>query len=114
MPPASFQVPWRRARLWACAVGCWGPSKLTVSTPGSPGILPRQLAGTRVLFNGVAAPLIYAWEPLASAVVPYGIADSPLQVVLEYQGVQSAPFQVQVAADSPASVHVGTRGADLP
>jgi uncharacterized protein (TIGR03437 family) len=78
-----------------------GPSQLTVSTPSSSGALPPQLAGTRVLFNGVAAPVIYAWEPLASAVVPYGIADGPLQVVVEYQGVQSAPLQVQVAADSP-------------
>ena len=79
-----------------------GPSRLTVSTPGSSGALPPQLAGTRVLFNGVAAPVIYAWEPLVSAVVPYGIADGPLQVVVEYLGVQSAPLQVQVAADSPA------------
>jgi uncharacterized protein (TIGR03437 family) len=78
-----------------------GPSQLTVSTPGSSGTLPPQLAGTRVLFNGVAAPVIYAWEPLVSAVVPYGIADGPLQVVVEYLGVQSAPLQVQVAADSP-------------
>jgi hypothetical protein len=80
-----------------------GPSQLTVSTPGSSGALPAQLAGTRVLFNGVAAPVIYAWEPLVSAVVPYGIADGPLHVVVEYLlGVQSAPLQVQVAADSPA------------
>ena len=79
-----------------------GPSQLTVSTPGSSGALPAQLAGTRVLFNGVAAPVIYAWEPLVSAVVPYGIADGPLQVVVEYLGVQSAPLRVEVAAGSPA------------
>lgn len=79
-----------------------GPSQLNVSTPGSSGALPTQLAGTRVLFNGVAAPVIYAWEPLVSAVVPYGIADGPLQVIVEYLSVQSAPLRVQVAADSPA------------
>jgi uncharacterized protein (TIGR03437 family) len=78
-----------------------GPNQLTVSTPGSSGALPPQVAGTRVLFNGVAAPVIYAWEPLVSAIVPYGIADGPLQVVVEYLGVQSAPLQVQVAAASP-------------
>jgi hypothetical protein len=74
-----------------------GPSQLTVSTPGITGTLPPQQAGTRVLFNGVAAPVIYAWEPLVSAVVPYGIADGPLQVAGTSAGCDGEPFACQIS-----------------
>ena len=58
--------------------------------------------GTRILFDGFAAPIIYASSTQVSAIVPYEIAGRS-QVVLEaeYQGVRSARATLPVAASAP-------------
>jgi uncharacterized protein (TIGR03437 family) len=61
-----------------------------------------MVAQTRVLFDGVAAPIIYASSGQTAVVVPYEIAgQAATQVVVEYQGVQSSQVSVQVAAVAP-------------
>ena len=87
-----------------------GPTQLTVFTPDNSGGLPVQLAGTRVFFNGVAAPIIYAWDPQVAAEVPDGVGGGPLLVVVEYQGVQSAPLQVQTVPTAPGMFTADTGG----
>lgn len=57
---------------------------------------------TRVLFDGTPAPMIYAVAGQISAVVPYNVAGkSAVDVILEYDNVQSAPVRVPVAASAP-------------
>jgi hypothetical protein len=61
-----------------------------------------MVAQTRVLFDGIAAPIIYAYSGQTAVVVPYEIAGKAAnQVVVEYQGVQSSQVSVQVAAAAP-------------
>ena len=80
-----------------------GPAKLTQSQldPTS-GLVGTNLAGTRVIFNGTPAPVLYTWATQIAAVAPYGITGSNVQVFVEYQGQTSAPVTVPVAAVVPA------------
>jgi uncharacterized protein (TIGR03437 family) len=73
---------------------------LAASAPGAN--LGDTLAGTSVSIGGLPAPVIYAWSTQVGAVVPFGVSGSSAQVVVQYQGTQSAPATVGVAAASPA------------
>ena len=44
------------------------------------GIYPTSLSGTSVLFNGIAAPMIYTSATQAAAVVPYEVSGASVQV----------------------------------
>jgi uncharacterized protein (TIGR03437 family) len=60
------------------------------------------LARTKITFDGVPAPVIYANWAQTSVVVPYSVAGkSTTQVVVEYKGRPSAPVTLQVAESSP-------------
>jgi uncharacterized protein (TIGR03437 family) len=61
-----------------------------------------SLAGTSVLFNGMPAPMVYAWNTQVAAVVPYEVSGPAVQVLVEYQGQTTAPVSVPVAAAAPA------------
>ena len=68
-----------------------------------PGFVDTTVAGARLLFNGIAAPLLYAQASQMNAVVPYETAGaSTVQVQIEYQGVKSNPFAQPLADISPA------------
>jgi uncharacterized protein (TIGR03437 family) len=68
----------------------------------SSGLVGTQLQGTRVLFNDVPAPLIYASPHQVSAVAPYAFGnESSVRVVVECQGVRSAPVELAVAPSAP-------------
>ena len=54
------------------------------------GNVATSLGGTRVLFNGVAAPLLYVSSGLINTVVPFG-AQGIMQVAIETAG-QSVPI----------------------
>jgi uncharacterized protein (TIGR03437 family) len=53
-----------------------GPSPGVGATLDSNGRIASELAGVQVLFNGIAAPLLYAGQGQINALVPYGIAGS--------------------------------------
>jgi uncharacterized protein (TIGR03437 family) len=64
--------------------------------------LATTLADTRILFNGVPAPLLYVSDKQSSAVVPYCVAGrSSVDVQVEYQGVRSEPETVPVLTSRP-------------
>ena len=77
----------------------------------SNGIVPAQLAGTTVEFNGIAAPIIYASATQISAVVPYSSTGSVAQVAVAYQGQSSAPFTIPLAPSSPSLFTANGTGA---
>jgi uncharacterized protein (TIGR03437 family) len=76
-----------------------GPAKLeTLQVNG--GFVTKMLAGTQVLFDGVAAPLVYVSDTQVSAVVPFGVAGKPatqVQVVNNGVGSNLKSMQVQVS-----------------
>jgi uncharacterized protein (TIGR03437 family) len=69
------------------------------------------IGGTRVLFDGVAAPMIYAAKNQVAAVAPYEIAgESSTQVQVEYNGIRSVAVTVPVLAGVPAIITVNSQG----
>jgi len=65
--------------------------------------ISSSLAGTRVLVNGTAAPLIYTSDRQLSAIVPYGVGTTgEARVRVEYQGQQSDETTIAVAATAAA------------
>ncbi|HMC59994.1 MAG TPA: IPT/TIG domain-containing protein, partial [Candidatus Solibacter sp.] len=65
------------------------------------GQVATQLAGTTVLFNGTAAPVMYTSATQVGAVVPYATPGNSVQVVVQYQGLSTAPVSVPLAATAP-------------
>ncbi len=79
-----------------------GPSQLANFELDSSGKLKSSVAGTRMLFNGIAAPLIYVRSDQVTAIVPAWVADlTKVTIQPEYQGVRLAGSSVSVAATSP-------------
>jgi uncharacterized protein (TIGR03437 family) len=89
-----------------------GPTAITGLTLGSNGNVTTQSGGTSVLFDGIAAPMIYSLAGQVSAVVPYEVAGkSVTQVVVSYQGQTSAPLSVPVAAAVPGIFTTSASGS---
>jgi uncharacterized protein (TIGR03437 family) len=62
-----------------------------------------SLGGTRVLFDGVAAPLAYVESGRICAIVPYQVAGrKTTELVIEYQGQRSSPVVLPVVRSAPA------------
>jgi uncharacterized protein (TIGR03437 family) len=79
-----------------------GPAPI-VTLQVSNGTVTNLLAGTQVMFDGVAAPMIYALNGQVSAVVPYGVAGkTSTQVQVQYQGSASNTLTMPVQAATPA------------
>jgi uncharacterized protein (TIGR03437 family) len=79
-----------------------GPSDLVTARLRTPEYLDTVLAGTRVLFDGVEAPLIYAWSFQVSAVVPYGVSGkATTEMRVMYNSTSSPPIVLRVAPALP-------------
>ncbi|HKA01871.1 MAG TPA: BACON domain-containing carbohydrate-binding protein [Candidatus Solibacter sp.] len=80
-----------------------GPASLQKPLVSTLGIVDSFAGGTRVLFDGVAAPMIYAISGQISAVVPFSLQGrSSTQVQVEFLGIRSAAVTVPVVAAAPA------------
>jgi uncharacterized protein (TIGR03437 family) len=65
----------------------------------STGKVATTAGGVRVLFDGVAAPMVYAAENQVAPIVPYSVAGKTGTVVqLEYNGVRTPAIALPVAA----------------
>jgi uncharacterized protein (TIGR03437 family) len=72
------------------------------------GRIDTVLAGTRVLFDDIPAPIIHTSAGQVTAIVPYALAGRfTTRVQVEYLGVRSAPAEVAVAPGAPG---IFTRG----
>jgi uncharacterized protein (TIGR03437 family) len=79
-----------------------GPSTLAALQLDSRGYVSTSVAGTQVLFDGVAAPLIYTQAGQVSVVVPYEISgESATQVQVVYQGQTSNLVSMPVSSVMP-------------
>ncbi len=66
------------------------------------GLVSTQLAGVSVQFNGTFGPVLYASATQVTAVVPYGVSGSPVQVVVQNQSRIVLTTSVPRAATAPA------------
>lgn len=79
-----------------------GPSNLVGAQINLPNFMDNSLAGARVYFDGIAAPLVYSSAKQVSVIVPYEVAGRPAtQVQVEYLGAFSDPVSVGVTAAVP-------------
>ncbi|HUS07564.1 MAG TPA: IPT/TIG domain-containing protein, partial [Bryobacteraceae bacterium] len=79
-----------------------GPAQLAQAGVGSSDVFPSILAETRVLFDGVAAPLVYVQAGQVTAVVPYSMAGKTSTAIeIEYRGQRSIPVGLAVVPASP-------------
>jgi uncharacterized protein (TIGR03437 family) len=79
-----------------------GPKPVQTVQLDSQGRLTRSLSGTRVLFNGVASPLVYSHMNQVAAIVPYGISGrSTATVQVESGNYASGSVTVNLAASAP-------------
>lgn len=89
----------------------FGPASIAVPEADASGKLPSQFSDTRLLFDGVPAPILYTRVGQMSAVVPFSVAGSPTtQVQYEYRGVRSNPITVNVAATRPGIFTLDSSG----
>jgi uncharacterized protein (TIGR03437 family) len=79
-----------------------GPSVPVGSQVDNTGHLPYKVSRTKVFFNGVSAPLLYASANQVSAIVPFGIAPAKIQVQVQNGSQFSPNTPVTVAPASPA------------
>jgi uncharacterized protein (TIGR03437 family) len=78
-----------------------GPSTLVVNSPAN-NAFGTIIGNTRVLFDGVAAPILYASATQTSVMVPYGVfGRTSTSIVVEYFGVQSNPTSFNVVGSAP-------------
>ncbi len=90
--------------------GGLGPAQLAQFVAAG-GMVPESLAGTTVLFNGIAAPVLYTEADQVAAVVPYGVTGSQVSIVVQYQGQSTAAFPVSLAASAPGLFTADTSGS---
>jgi uncharacterized protein (TIGR03437 family) len=92
--------PGENVVIWGTNIG---PPTLTYGTLSANGTMLGTSAGnTSVLFDGVAAPIVYALATQTSVMVPYEVAGgSTTRVVVEYQGAQSNTLTFNVVAAVP-------------
>ncbi len=90
-----------------------GPRELVEATPTRDGKQKQAVAGTRVLFNGTPATLVYTSNHQVSAVAPNPLPPGAVTVQAEYQGLLSTPFVIPTAAVSPGvfTLDASGRGA---
>jgi uncharacterized protein (TIGR03437 family) len=79
-----------------------GPPQLAGSVINSSGKLSKNVAGTSVLFNGVAAPLVYVRADQVAAIVPNAVAGHPnVTVQAQFQEASTAAVSLPVVRTMP-------------
>ena len=102
-----------------------GPDDLAIAQPDGAGF-PTEIAGTRVLFDGLPAPLIFAGKGQASGVIPWEanvftpvdatyntVRGQVVDVILERNGVRSEPRIALLGEARPAFFTLDSSGSGL-
>ena len=78
-----------------------GPANPVGTQLDSSGNLLTSIGGVQVLFDGIAAPMIYASQTQVNAVAPFEISNPTTQVQVIYGGQTSPAFPMTVTAATP-------------
>ncbi len=92
-------VPGQIVTLYGSAIGPAAPAGLALTAQGR---VATQLNNTRVLFNGIPAPLAYVSANQINCVVPYGIPDTTVTVRVEVGGRPTNSLSLPVQPAGPA------------
>jgi uncharacterized protein (TIGR03437 family) len=83
-----------------------GPATATIGLPGPDGLLPTQLNGVQVTFDGVPAPILYAQAQQVNVQAPFELLQSSTKIQVSYNTVTTNPTTVAVQSAAPAIFHV--------
>jgi uncharacterized protein (TIGR03437 family) len=89
-----------------------GPTQIqTLQLTPDRSAVVTSLGGTRVLFGGVASPLIYVLDSQVSAVVPYSVSSrASVDIQVEFNGRLSAAVRVPVVGARPGIFTINSSG----
>jgi len=88
-----------------------GPPFLTSLRLDASGRVATELADTKVLFDGVPAPILYAYAAQVGVVVPYSVAGKKkVTVRLIYKGDETFPIEFNVADARPGIFTMDSSG----
>jgi uncharacterized protein (TIGR03437 family) len=87
-----------------------GPAQLTGAQLTASGAVATTIAETRVLFGGIAAPLIYVSATQVSAIVPYGVTGTTTPMQVEFRGVRSNAVSLPLVATAPGLFTANSSG----
>jgi len=109
---ASFATgnisPGEVVTLFGTDLGPGTPATLTLDSSGK---VNTTLGGVQVLFNGIAAPLIYVSSTQVSAVVPYEVAQfANVNVTVKFGGQTSAAVAATVTTTAPGVFTLNSSG----
>jgi uncharacterized protein (TIGR03437 family) len=80
-----------------------GPAAGAYARPDASGRFATNLAGVRVLFDRVPAPVLYAQTYQVNAIVPFSVTPgATIEVRVEYNGTQSTAARIAIAEAAPA------------
>ena len=92
-------APGEIVAVFGSGIGPENPEGLRLDEKGK---VATTLAGARLWFDDVPAPLLYVQADQVNAVVPFAMhGKTSVQVSMEYQGKRSSPVTVPVAAAAP-------------
>ena len=87
-----------------------GPAQLIQSVRRN-GVYPKNVGGTQVFFDAIAAPVIYSSATQVAVVVPYNLPAPTTAMTIQYGGASSLPFTLNVAPASPGIFSANGTGA---
>jgi uncharacterized protein (TIGR03437 family) len=88
--------------IWIMGSGL-GPAEGSGPNVLAAGAVDTQVADTRVLFDGIPAPLLFVSSDKINAIVPYEVSGRPgTNVQVEVSGVRTNPVSLQVVNTIPA------------
>ncbi|MEK7752646.1 MAG: hypothetical protein AAB654_12070, partial [Acidobacteriota bacterium] len=77
----------------------------------SGGLVPTQVGDVRVLFDGVAAPILYTQAKQVNTVIPWSLfGRTTVRVEVEYKGNRSAATQIQLYDAAPGIFSIDGSG----
>jgi uncharacterized protein (TIGR03437 family) len=89
-----------------------GPATLTMGQLGQNGFVATTIANTQVIFDNIAAPIIYVSATQTSVMVPYEVFGRPqTTVTVAYQGVTSDPVVYNVVPVAPGIYTLNMAGS---
>lgn len=88
-----------------------GPFGGTGAQIGAGGVVSSSAGGTEVLFDGVAAPVLYAGSNQVNTIIPCSTTGkSSTQMIVQYLGAQSAAFSLLLGTAAPGIFTVDGTG----
>ncbi len=108
---AGVIAPGELISIFAAPGGIIGPSTPASFSINASGGVDPILAGVRVLFGGVPGTPTYVSASQINAIVPYEIAGQlSTNLVVEFNGVQSAPIPLGVRDNAPGLFTANSQG----